>query len=580
MKIFRKILLMTLPILVAELFTACENQEPKEFARTQDGLKVYLTFADGHEVSASRATTNPQDQWGVLDFSVGDELGFYSIRGNADAPGGNGPFYNVSMSYQGKSGNSYVFNTDNLNLTMTNLTASGMYMYYPYYGGMGVELPSGDMDPEDATGLLLRKEVEVETSTGETVTQKRCIDFMGVAVSATDLTNGYITGSISHEFFQIVILRGQGFENPTAPVGEDPDEIIVVLDQPYSHIKVQQKSNNTFVPELVYSGGEFPQEIMAYREWNAWRGADYPNAETGEPASYVFLPVTANQVPSISYIKIRDNNGIMQTVSSFNVSNGNKNLVRGSILPLTVKMDGLVPTVYPATITSWNGDVNLTNEREKGIRNYTDLEQWLKTYNLYKSDPSDSHREDLYNYGDYTEGTGGENGIWHFYLMGDFDLSQLPEAFYIPEFSDILDGQSTELEASHFQNHTLSNFRSAQAMFGTLSGTLMNIDFNDLEVTSDIGSDGPVGIIANNFTNGLITNCNLTDGYIMHSATVGVIAGKCDGGSVSDSSFSAFLIGGNTGTPFLNYLFGEVENEPQISETDYYDIIFTPYSLP
>lgn len=572
-------------LLLAGGLTGCQEEEPSSALKVNSGtLEIHLKFAEGHDRSASvRAESGDLDKWTTVAFTAGDELGFYSTKGNADAPNGNGPFYNALMTYKGKSSNNYwVFSTENLNVNLLNADAAGTFMYFPYYPEMGVVL-NGEMEPEDATGMPLRESVNITTESGETITQERCVDFMNVVINSGNFSDGIIQGSIFHQFFELVIMREEngGFDQPQAPEGIDPYEVTVVLDQPYSHIRIQKEANKNFLPQLVYLEDETEANIQKYREWKSWRGGNYPNETNGSPASYVLLPVTANQVPSISYIKMWDNNGIQQTVTSFNVTNGNKNLVVGSVLPLTVKMDGLVPSVYPATITSWNGDIILTNKRTRGIHNTTEFIEWNKAYSLYLADPSDNdHKEKLLDFGDYKEGVAGEAGVWHFYLLGDINLKNTD--IYINELRDILDGQSTELENSKFLNYTISNYEGESGLIGKLSGSLLNVDFDDFSIVSDTGSPdtSPIGLISNNIENGTLNNCNLTGGYAMVPSLVGVVAGECNGATVTDCSFSAFLIGGNSTLDSFNYLFGKVNEMPQISTTDYFDIIFTPYSLP
>lgn len=524
---------------------------------TGRNLTLIASFHNNYDLT--RTVVNSDDGWTNVTFnSPSDVMGFYSATGNLEFPNATGPFSNERMPFQTTAvvnGNTrYVFNTSSMNIDPTQLSNSTVYMYFPYSDSMTSD-----------SGMALRQ---------ENGGIEKCMDYLTVRnLTPGNVANGMIVGSITHEFCELIITLGDGFEM------QDNPDITVYLNNPYTNVKVMANTNNngtitSYASRLNYAGNEDASSKDAARQWKAWAGQ-----WNGFKAWFVVLPVTAVDIPEISYIKLKDNSGNVLTVSSFTLDGQSKRLLSGKRIPLTIKNSGLKPTVFPTPIIDWNGDIDITEERGRGINNPTEFGQWIESYNAYVSNPEGDH-SDLYKYGNFIENPDG-SGTWHFYLNNDIDLVGYTGNKRINEFKDILDGRSEELVDSKFKNHTIAGLSSDNSLIGTLSGTLQNIDFSNWSImNTSLTSEDYLGVLANTLKGGSLVGCTIEGGYILSSAGVGLLAGEVIGGQISESLFSGFLIGANTADSGYNYLFGKVTEEPTITESEYIEIIFTNFNLP
>lgn len=524
---------------------------------SEKSLTLIASFPGNY--SSTRAVVNGDDGWTNVTFnSPSDIIGFYSATGNLSGENGNGPFTNEPLPFKTTAvvngGTRYVFNTSSMNFETSQMKSGTVYMYFPYSenmtseAGMNLRVNDGGVD--------------------------KCLDYLTVKnLDASQLSNGMIYGSVTHEFCELIIMAGEGFEKQENP------EITIYLNNPYTHVKVDAVTNNagtvtSYTSHLIYAGADDSNSKDSARQWTAWAGGEW----NAYKAWYVVLPVTPNEIPEISYIKLKDNSGNVLTVSSFTLDGQSKRLQAGKRIPLTIKNSGLKPTVYPTPIIDWNGDIDITEVRETGINNEIEFAQWVEAYNAYISNPNGDNTN-LYKYGNYIESSDG-SGTWHFYLNNDIDLSS-SKNLRINEFKDILDGKSQELVDSKFQNHVLSGLSSDHSLIGTLSGTLQNIDFlNWSVINTTMESSDYVGVLTNNLKGGIISGCSIDGGYILSSANVGLIAGDVEGGRIEKSYFSGFLIGNRSMAGDYNYLFGNVSTAPEITNSEYVDIVFTNYNLP
>lgn len=532
------------------------GSEPERLT-SEKTLTVMASFPGSYPLT--RAQLNGDDRWTNVTFnSTSDIMGFYSATGNLSGQNGDGPFTNEPLPFKTTAvvngATRYVFNTSGLNFETSQMKSGTVYMYFPYSDSMTSE-----------SGMDLRV-----SDNGI----DKCVDYLTVKnLDASQLSNGLIYGSVTHEFCELIIMAGEGFEK------QDNPEITVYLNNPYTNVRVDEVKNNNgtvtaYTSHLVYAGADDSESKEAARQWKAWEGGDW----NAFKAWYVVLPVTPDDIPEISYIKLKDNSGNVLTVSSFTLDGQSKRLQAGKRIPLTIKNSGLKPTVFPVSIIDWNGDIDITEERNRGINNDTEFAQWVEAYNAYVSNPAGDN-ENLYKYGNYIETSSG-SGTWHFYLNNDIDLSGFSD-LRINEFKDILDGRSDQLVNSRFQNHKISGLSSDHSLIGTLSGTLQHIDFlNWSVINTNQSPDQYVGVLTNTLRGGSILGCAVDGGYILSSANVGLLAGEVNGGKIDGSYFSGFLIGAGSLAGEYNYLFGNVISAPEITESEYVDIVFTNYNLP
>ena len=267
----------------------------------------------------------------------------------------------------------------------------------------------------------------------------------------------------------------------------------------------------------------------------------------------------SNNKTSVDYIQIYDNSGTLQTITSFSLYNGTKQLQDGWRYSLEIKMEGLVPTVNPYQILEWGEERDITDERLAGIKDETEFEQWLFAYNTYKESGNDSGLE---NFGDKIEDTDG-NVTWHFYLLNSLDLKN--QKLNISKLTDIFDGLG----------NTISNLSLENGFINELSGNgeLMNINFEGLTVKSN--SVSPGGGLVTDMKGGAINDCNV-DATVISNGPVGIMAATMTGGTVNKATFSGLLIGSASSTgPYKNLLATDPSGEVSITNTNYSSIIFT-----
>ena len=463
------------------------------------------------------------DYWSYTRFSdPSDVIGFYSLYGNLDDASGNGPFYNAPMAFtRGEEGREDrywrgVFRPLDMNcdVTLIKNDARSTFVYFPY---------SERMEEE---GLELRRMVDGIY---------RCVDALAISKIADD-NEAVMSGSFNHTFSEIILIRGYGFDKPTPD-----DHITVVTTEPYSHAKVVDNTNDPTVhPEWkilkpVYNASYRLSE-QECREWKAWDGAP----ADGLPAKYVIIPTAiSGDRSTVNYVELYDNNGTLHRVTTFGLMNADSKRVSPSERYwLTIKLEGLEPTIYPFAITPWEEAASYTEQRARGINTAEEFLSFVTAYNTYNERGRGiGYEEGLKNFGDRYEVS--ENGNvdvrWHFHINNDFDLSTLTVSnLNIPVLCDTLDGRT----------NTLSGIRANKAFITELQhqGCIRNLDITGLNVT---GSTDLTGGLVNRMTGGLITGCSV-DGFVNAGGAAGLAVGQFDAGTISNCSFSGLVVGASS----------------------------------
>lgn len=507
----------------------------------------------------TRAVQGTQDEWTYTDFKEGDIMGFFSSGGKYEGTNqGEAPFVNQKLVYMGGTGEPNFRDPSGSDFSPSHMKGNEIFMYYPYSDEIVAPF-----------GVTLRTE---EWPGGEKLDTARCIDFLSTryldVLSQGVNSTTALYGEFQHTFAELVIMRGEGFDNPPdLPDGTNKWDIKAVLNTPVTGLKVNLSDGDEpwkCTPELVWDsvtpGHISSQEAM---EWKAWLGDKYyitENDREGQTAWYVIVPTIgceAKYVPhrdgirtKVEYIELYDNDGNLQRVSSLQLSNGNSKYVDGGWrYPMVVSMKELVPTAYPCQIVPWEGDIDLTDERKRGINNETDFYAWVAAYNAYLEDTNDEEKANaLLQYGDRYKNADGTS-YWHFYVLTDLNLSYYPgEGPIIKELNDILDGQSTVYKNGKFQNYHITGLSCT--LIGQIAGPygcIQNFTFDEPQVTYNDGTE-PVGIIANTITTGgTVDNCRIEDGTLYcPSAPGGMVAGKAEGALIKNCTLSGFLIASST----------------------------------
>ena len=546
-------------------------------------MDVTLPYTEGPLTRRNVDATT--DNWTTKSFSANDRIGLLATGGLVGANGESEWLKNEYMDYYQATGSSnYRFRNDNL-LINTGMMGGhvGKYVYFPYTDEMPIPLfdksaatttsdghvyyyadpnnPTKYIDPEfrDKKGLLLR--------TKGTDGIERCIDYM--YISSISLTNGALGGGFYHGFCEMIILRGEGFDEVPEKFKNDPKklEIWVVLNSAFTRLTLSLFLNNntgdySWRPRnyFVATDGKTQEEA---KRWQAWKGVDYIDSNDGEPvpreAYYAIMPSAHSySYPSVDYIEIYNNDGELCRVSNFELyvnpetELADKQMRPGKRYALEIMMVETGAVVRPHEIEDWNEGVddenNITDIRTVGIGSYDELEKWASLYDRFIDDvnlnpisrpktEAEVKENALSQYGDYDL----SNKVWKFYITDNITLPANVDVG-IKELQDILEG------ASQLYNYSISNLR--RRLIGTISptGALRNIDFDNLYIKpkpADIYNE-TAGALTNRLNGGTIENCNINDGTMIGTSacTIGMLCGTVENNStVRDCTVSGAMIG-------------------------------------
>lgn len=528
--------------------TSCESDSEPVF----EGRSTTSVFATlpGTFIGSTRGGTDPQDGWSTMSFnSVKDTIGLYSNHGNNKVNNGEGGFVNAPLIYTRSVGEAFQFDNLDLDMDRSKFEYDKTSLYYPYAIGM------------EEKGLNLRK------TAGDG--SRRCVDFleMGSLNQQKLQKEQQLSGNFSHIFSEIIITRGEGFDNPTDPT------IKVVLNKGYSHVKLIDNTTNfnktTWkVPQLVYNP-ECGMTENDCREWEAWHGQPiHPDGSEVKDAWYVIVPnmmgsqANTSNYTLIDYIEIYDNAGELHKITSFTFYNGTKQVQPEWRYPIEIKMEGLVPQVYPYKILPWGEDTDITDERTTGIKTSSEFYQFVTDYNAYKASGNEGN---LSSFGDKIIAADG-SVTWQFYILNNIDLSGIKD-LRISTLTDEIDGLG----------NTISNLQLDNSLIGEITGTGSLKDLN-IEGLSVINTEKNVrlGALTNRLSaDGSIINCKV-DASVYGESFVGIMAGTMTGGMVENCTFTGLLIGNGTATGTYRYLIAETPDlELDIKDTNYAGIIYT-----
>lgn len=549
MKLTKNIYVLLFAALTAA--TGCNTEAPAIGELTDDPqpLVVKANVA-GNAKAKSRATQGTDDEWSYTDFTDGDVMGFFSESGNWEGGG----FDNVGLQYDAAL-KQFADINNGATFSPTQMSGSKIYMYYPYCADI------------QTTGFELRAK---GASSGDTL---RCVDFLSsYKIEVSGVLNGKkmaLFGEFDHAFSELIIMRGEGFDNP--PQGKE--RITAVIDDPVTHIRVTVDTEDgdwKVNPELCYvEDNEYNLTREEATRWDAWHARNYGitvQDKEGRPAWYIIVPTIGSEQgrtrpgprTTVKYIELYDNEGNLQQVTSLRLSGGmTKNVDAGWRYPMEISMKEMMPTVNPYTIVPWGEDVNLTDQRTRGINNMAEFEDWVRQYNAYIIESTEERKNALLKYGDlYVDED--KNNLWHFYLLADLDMSDYNPAgseeggtssqtdVIVPLLKDILDGEGTTLVNGKYENRSIKGLtRTFVGELSTANGKVTNIDFDNPEVR--LNTTTPIGIIANTIDGGAVENCNVYDGRLINiEGPAGYVAGRLIGGIVKGCTLDGFLVSTST----------------------------------
>ena len=515
-------------IVITSVMTACNDRFSDDDMQKRYGKdEILVASIAGSAGADTRVAQSVLDNWSFTRFSeVTDVIGFYSRTGNLDGQDGNGPFTNAPMEYaRGEATNNRpddrywrgVFRPIDMNydLALIKNDVSSTFVYFPYCETMedkGMELRIKDDD-----GIY------------------RCVDALAISkVSADD--DAMLSGSFNHTFSEIVIIRGYGFDKP-----KPNDRIKVVTTLPYSHAKVIDNGNDGHddwkILKPVYDESYEELSEQECREWVAWKGAPYVDDNGNSyDAKYVIIPTAiSGDRSTVNYVELYDNNGTLHKVTTFGLMNtGDKRVSPNERYWLTIKLEGLVPTIYPFAITPWEETTSYTEQRARGINTAEEFLSFVIAYNRYNEyNRRVEDEEGLKTFGDRYD-VAGEVG-WHFHINNDLDLSNLDMNINIPILCDTLDGRTKRLSGIKAEKAFITELQS--------KGCIRNLNISGLNVTNT-GNSAAGGLI-DMMTGGLVTGCTV-DGYLSAAGAAGLAVGQFTAGTISNSTFTGLVVGASS----------------------------------
>ena len=413
------------------------------------------------------------------------KIGIYSLNGT-DGTDTN-PLVNTPLIFKGSS-----FVNEGIQIpSMTNLGKT--FAYYPY--------SKINSDIKTENGYPIDIYIEENNNPYYKDNKNEVIDLL-TASNTGSLDDGKIFYSFKHACSMLMIYRGEGFDSETI---SDPT-VKVKLKEGLKAFVVYDKGGFT----LKTYTDESVQQIFATNYCKSYQAVGQIDAK---PVYSVILPPGAE----VEYIQMMDNFGTMQYIYPEN----DMTLDGGYRYPVTVKLDGLFPTIYPHEINEWS-DVEISIDQKGGIYTTEDLEGWMNAYN--SDDQSD---DQLKEYGTKND----ESGKWTFHLYADVDCNTIENCqSFITTFTDCLEGHG----------HTLSNIKLTKKENGNIGfvgelngGSINNLKIDGISISGGTVDNDCIGTIAGTIINGSITECKIT-GIEIYSEKgyVGSLAGKATSGTV------------------------------------------------
>lgn len=571
MKYFRISGLTIAAVGITMTLASCVSEEPTQ--NGYNGVTAPLTANMGLPGSSpSRAGAQigaEADEWSYYTFRKGDVLGLYSQYGNID--GGDPAFNNEALEYLQDASQMFQFRSSKL-FAPEEIVKGGIFLYFPW-----------SEDISSSPGLDLRK-------LGEDAMHRptlRCEDFlMCNTMDKESMTDYKLYGNFDHTFGEIIITRGEGFDNPKNEFNQPDSTIHVVMKNPYTHVYLSKTSNPWAVAPKLYNEVGYDADNSPYfidaRTWEAWRGKDYAvtisdgsnEEEITKPAWYVILPTIPNNPTEIDYIELYDNEGVLQRVTSIPLMNGSRKIETGWRYPIMIEMKELVPTVFPFRVIPWNANKDLTQKRTRGISSADDFQKWINAYNQFLSSGR-SFEEELFNYGDKYTDLNTNTDYWHFHLLNNIDISSLMvNGAYIATLEDVLDGEAPTL-SDGFRHDNLTITGMKAPLVGSLRGQNAGVENITIGKNTLINSTTitPIGVIANGMSGGAkVDNCIINDIFLVSRGPVGAIAGQLNNGSITNCTVSGTLIGTESTAP--EYLIGTAPTGSYIYENNVSSVIF------
>lgn len=531
------------------LFIGCRQDE---IWTGDDPLRMDYLQIEGEIAGAMAVRATPDNKLTMSydTFGSGDTIGFFSYHDpNCAKPdrwshrkGNDDTLYlkNTKLTYSDMGGARKFTSTEVANVALGKFGVT--FAYFPFApkekmplnyvksNGSSLVVPSGSQKGEHY--------IHIFTEDGHIVD----------LLTAKKMQYDNINYQFRHRFAMVLLFLGEGF----SPDTEGNEKLTVHLTYHVLGAHILRKEIDPFPYE------DFPLTVdtvpldrasqydFGRSSFTAPRVDDYTLLVGQEPRTVypVILPAGAK----IDYIEVKDKTGKPQRVKPTR-GEALTGLEGGWKHPLTIRMEGITPTVYPHEIIDWNEQHVGEVDKLPGIHSEEQFAVWLEVYNRNADNMESMTTEDstlLAQYGVYNnEETLGPG--WTFYLWNDIDCKDMkPDASgalikALPE-GVTFDGKGYVLHNLMLDfEHTAPSSGRVGLIGEIRGGRLRNLHL-DFVTVRNMTADALSGCIAGCISGGEVYGCTVREAAMMcRDGVAGVLAGEMTGGRVSDCKFHGMV---------------------------------------
>lgn len=531
------------------LLSACNGEERWNDNGTQ--ANGYLQISGeivGTNVATTRADTEKPLEITYTRFKDTDAIGFFSFHGRgclyladrwqhqSEEPDVDGNrLQNVRLTY---SEADKKFTSDDIqNVTIGQLGVT--FAYFPY--SALEEVPENYKYTGKQEKLNWhRNYIHIFNEQGDVV------DLL--AASKRQYTD--VNYKFEHQFAMLLIFLGEGF----SPQEQEKNSITVHLTKHVQGAHI----NRTWQAGYPFEAFPLTVDVLPLNEVTA--GTPGRSAFTARQVDNYTLPGATAATPrtvypvilpagtEVDYITLKDINGRTQHVQP----NPGKlpTLAGGWKYPLTIRMTGIDPTIFPHEIIPWNEQEEIKITEQAGIYTAEAFKNWLELYNktdFTKPIPDAATYKALSLYGTYDEPAPETNspGHWTFYLCNNIDCTGFTTetGYLIREVNQYvtLDGRNYALQELMLDFEHRKPSASMVGLIGniTAGGRVQNLRLEHPTVRN-MHADVPAGCLAALINDGHVTGCTIREAAMMckGGGPTGALAGRIEAEArIFDSKF-------------------------------------------
>ena len=531
------------------LFIGCRQDE---IWTGDDPLRMDYLQIEGEIAGAMAVRATPDNKLTMSydTFGSGDTIGFFSYHDpNCAKPdrwshrkGNDDTLYlkNTKLTYSDMGGARKFTSTEVANVALGKFGVT--FAYFPFApkekmplnyvksNGSSLVVPSGSQKGEHY--------IHIFTEDGHIVD----------LLTAQKMQYDNINYQFRHRFAMVLLFLGEGF----SPDTEGNEKLTVHLTYHVLGAHILRKEIDPFPYE------DFPLTVdtvpldrasqydFGRSSFTAPRVDDYTLLVGQEPRTVypVILPAGAK----IDYIEVKDKTGKPQRVKPTR-GEALTGLEGGWKHPLTIRMEGITPTVYPHEIIDWNEQHVGEVDKLPGIHSEEQFAVWLEVYNRNADNMESMTTEDstlLAQYGVYNnEETLGPG--WTFYLWNDIDCKDMkPDASgalikALPE-GVTFDGKGYVLHNLMLDFEHTAPLSGRVGLIGEIRGGRLRNLHLDFVTVRNMTADALSGCIAGCISGGEVYGCTVREAAMMcRDGVAGVLAGEMTGGRVSDCKFHGMV---------------------------------------